>query len=79
MSFRALSADAEPAILVALSNDVREIEQAIRTLPRHDVEQLRAWIEDFLEDELELTDEFKASIERGKQDIASGNVRVREP
>ncbi len=79
MSFRALSADAEPAILVALSNDVQEIEQAIRTLPRHDVEQLRAWIEDFLEDELELTDEFKASIERGKQDIASGNVRVREP
>ncbi|MBA3883319.1 MAG: hypothetical protein H0X73_11540 [Chthoniobacterales bacterium] len=74
-----MSADAEPAILVALSNDVQEIEQAIRTLPRHDVEQLRAWIEDFLEDELELTDEFKASIERGKQDIASGNVRVREP
>ena len=62
-----------------MSNDVQEIEQAIRTLPRHDVEQLREWIEDFLEDQLELTDEFKASIARGKQDIADGNVRVREP
>ncbi len=62
-----------------MSNDVQEIEQAIRTLPRRDIEQLREWIEDFLEDELELTDEFKASIERGKQDIADGKVRVREP
>ena len=62
-----------------MSNDVHEIEQAIRTLPRRDIEQLRQWIEDFLEDELDLTDEFKVSIERGKQDIAEGNVRVREP
>jgi hypothetical protein len=62
-----------------MSNDVQAIEQAIRTLPRRDIEHLRAWIEDYLEDELELTDDFKASIERGKQDIAEGNVRVREP
>lgn len=55
------------------------MQRAIRTLPRHDIEQLREWIEDFLEDELELTDEFKASIERGQEDIAQGNVRVREP
>jgi hypothetical protein len=79
LQFLALSRQAQAAILVAMSNDVHEIEQAIRTLPRGDVEQLRAWIEDFLEDQLELTDEFKASIERGKQDIADGKVRVREP
>ena len=62
-----------------MSNDVHEIEQAIRTLPRREIEQLREWIEDLLEDQLELTDEFKASIERGKHDVADGNTRVREP
>jgi len=61
-----------------MGNDVQEIERAIRTLPRREVEQLREWIENFLEDQLELTDEFTASIERGKNDIAEGNLRVRE-
>lgn len=61
-----------------MNSDVQEIEQAIRTLPRRDVEQLREWIENFLEDQLDLTDEFTASIDRGKRDIAKGNVRVRE-
>ena len=60
-----------------MSNDVQDIEQAIRTLPRHDIEQLREWIENFLEDELELTDEFKASIERGKQDSSRKHPRAR--
>jgi hypothetical protein len=32
-----------------------------------------------LEDQLEFTDEFVASIERGKKDIAEGNVRIRNP
>jgi hypothetical protein len=62
-----------------MSNDVQEIEQAIRTLPRREVEQLREWIENFLEDQFEFTDEFAASIDRGKKDIAAGNVRVRNP
>ena len=61
-----------------MSSDVQEIEQAIRTLPRRDVEQLREWIENFLEDQLDLTNDFTASIDRGKKDIAEGNVRVRE-
>ncbi len=61
-----------------MSSDVQEIEQAIRTLPRREVEQLREWIESFLKGQLELTDEFASSINRGKKDIAEGNVRVRE-
>jgi len=32
-----------------------------------------------LEDELELTDEFKAKIERGEQDIRESRVRVHKP
>jgi hypothetical protein len=61
-----------------MSGNVQEIEQAIRTLPRREVEQLREWIENFLEGQCEFTDEFTASIDRGKKDIAEGNVRVRE-
>jgi hypothetical protein len=61
-----------------MSSDVQEIERAIRSLPRSEVQQLREWIENFLEDQLELTDDFKASIERGKNDIAEGKMRVRQ-
>jgi hypothetical protein len=50
-----------------VSSDVQEIEQVIRSLPRPKVEQLREWIENFLEDQFELTDEFNASIERGNE------------
>jgi len=56
---------------------VKEIESAIQKLAPNEVKELLNWIEDYHEDELEMTDEFKASIERGKQDIAAGRTRVR--
>ena len=62
-----------------MSRTVLELAQAIRALPRGDVEELREWIEDYLEDQLELTNEFAASIDRGKKDIAEGKVRIRNP
>ena len=62
-----------------MSGTVLELAQAICALPRRDVEELRECIEDYLEDQLEFTDEFAASIERGKKDIAEGNVRIRNP
>jgi hypothetical protein len=58
---------------------VQEIEQAIRRLPRTEIERLRNWIEDYLEDQLELSDEFNAKIEQGKRDIAEGKMRTRQP
>jgi hypothetical protein len=61
-----------------MSSDVQEIEQAIQTLPREEVERLREWIENYLEDQLEVTEGFAARIERGKKDIEAGNIRVRE-
>lgn len=61
-----------------MSGTVQEIEQAIQTLPRQDVERLREWIENYLEDQLEVSGEFAARIERGKKDIAEGSIRVRE-
>ena len=62
-----------------MSETVLELAHAIRALPRREVEELRQWIENYLEDQLEFTDEFAASIERGKKDIAEGNVRIRNP
>lgn len=56
---------------------VQEIERAIRSLPRTDVERLHDWLENYLEDQLELTDEFRAKIDRGKRDIAEEHVRIR--
>ena len=57
---------------------VQEIESAIRGLSRTEIESLRDWIESFLEDELELTDEFKAKVERAEREIADGKGRVRD-
>lgn len=62
-----------------MSGNVQEITEVIRALPRCEIEELREWIEDYLEDQLEFTEEFAASIERGKKDLAEGNVRVRKP
>jgi predicted transcriptional regulator len=76
----ALANPPEAAIVdLQMSGNVQEIEQAIRTLPRPEVEQLRNWIEDYLEDQLELSEEFKAKIEQGKRDIAEGHVRTHQP
>jgi hypothetical protein len=56
---------------------VKEIESAIQKLSPAELQELLDWIHNHLEDELEMTDEFKASIERGKQDIAAGRTRTR--
>ncbi len=48
-------------------------------LTPQEMEEIRDWLEDFIEDHLELSDECKTSIERGKRDIAQGRVRIRKP
>lgn len=58
---------------------VQEIESAIRKLPRSEIEKVSEWIQDLLDDQQEFTDEFKASIERGKRDITEKRTRVRKP
>ena len=58
---------------------VQEIEAAIPNLSRDEVEALRAWIEDYLEDQLELTDEVKAKLDQSRREIAEGNYTTRQP
>ena len=58
---------------------LEQIEEQVKQLTRPEQEALRDWLENVLEDELEITDEFKAKIERGEQDLREGRVRIRKP
>ncbi len=55
---------------------VADIENAISRLSLREAEDLREWLEQWIEDQREMTPEFLASIERGKADLAAGRVRV---
>ena len=46
-------------------------------LSRAEIEQVRAWIDDFLEDQLELTDEVKAKLDQSRHEIAEGRCTPR--
>lgn len=56
---------------------LKEIESAIQDLPREDVAALHEWIENYLEDKLEMTPEFHAKIARAEQEMADGKGRIR--
>jgi len=59
---------------------VEQIQQQIQKLSQEEMEQVRQWLEDFIEDQLELTDEFKAKIEQSERDRAAGKFsRIRRP
>ena len=63
----------------SIMQTLEKIEDELRQLSKAEQEALRDWLENLLEDELEFTDEFKAKIERGEQDIRAGRVRVHKP
>jgi hypothetical protein len=58
---------------------VQEIEAAIPRLSRSELEQFQAWFEDYLEAQLELTDEVKAKLDESRREIAAGNYTTRQP
>ncbi len=59
---------------------VQEIEAAIRKLTPEELAQVREWLEDFAEDQLQFTAEFQAKIERSRQAMLAGErPRVRQP
>jgi hypothetical protein len=51
---------------------VKQIESALEQLPVEELQEVRDWLDDFIEDQLELSDEFKAKILRASQEIADG-------
>jgi mRNA-degrading endonuclease RelE of RelBE toxin-antitoxin system len=58
---------------------LEQIEEQVKRLSKAEQEALRDWLENILEDELELTEEFKAKIEQGEKDIREGRVRIHKP
>ncbi len=61
-------------------SSVKEIESALARLSLNDLQAVRDWLDDFIEDQLEVSDEFKAKIQRAKQEIAGGVYsRTRKP
>ena len=58
---------------------LEKIEDAVRQLSKADQEALRDWLENLLEDRLELNEEFKAEIEAGIKSVAEGRYRIRRP
>jgi formate dehydrogenase maturation protein FdhE len=58
---------------------VQEIEAAIPRLSRAEIEEVRAWIDHFLEDQFELTDEVKAKLDQSRHEIAEGRYTTRLP
>jgi hypothetical protein len=62
-----------------MSKMLAQLEADVRKLSPGEQQELRDFLENLLEDRLELTDEFKAEIAEGQKDIAEGRVRVRRP
>ena len=58
---------------------VKEIQAAIPTLSREEIEQIRMWIDDYLEDQLELTDDVKTKLDQSRREIAAGQYTTRQP
>jgi len=73
-----LSQRAGGCILPSMST-VQEIEAAIPRLSRTELKELRAWFEEYLEDQLELSDEVKAKLDESRQEIAAGHYTTRQP
>lgn len=61
-------------------SSVKEIESALSNLSLEEKQAVRDWLDDLIEDQLEISDEFKAKIDRAKQEIAAGvHSRIRQP
>jgi hypothetical protein len=58
---------------------MQEIEAAIPRLSIHELEHLRSWIDDLIEDQLELTDEVKAKLDQSRREIELGQYTTRQP
>ena len=59
---------------------VEQMESELRKLSQTELRQIREWLDDFIEDELEFAPEFEQSIRQAERDMADRkSARVREP
>jgi hypothetical protein len=59
---------------------VEEVESELRKLSQSELRQIREWLDDIIEDEMEFTPEFEHAVQQAERDMADGkSARVREP
>ena len=59
---------------------VDQMEAELRKLSQAELRQIREWLDDIIEDELEFTPEFEEAIRQAERDKSEGKIaRVREP
>jgi len=59
---------------------VEQMESELRKLSQAELRQIRGWLDDLIEDDLEFTPEFERSIQQAERDMADKkSARVREP
>ena len=58
---------------------VNEIQAAIPKLSREQIEEIREWIDDYLEEKFELTEEVKAKLDQSRREVAAGQYTTRQP
>ena len=59
---------------------VAQIEAELGTLSQAELREVREWLDDLIEDELEFTPEFESAIRQSEREMAAGlRPRVRQP
>jgi hypothetical protein len=58
---------------------VQEIQAAIPKLSAKELADLKQWLDEFFEDQLELADEVKAKLDQSRAEIAASQYRTRQP
>jgi len=59
---------------------IEQMEAELRKLSQTELRQIRALLDDRIEDELEFTPEFERAIQQSQRDMDEGRAaRVREP
>ena len=63
-----------------LMSKVEQVESELRKLSQAELREIREWLDDVIEDELEFTPEFEHAVQQAERDMAGGkSARVREP
>ena len=65
---------AEPSIICVPVNTIQEIESALTRLSPSDLVSIRDFLDDLIEDELELSDKFKEKVDRAEEQISRGEI-----
>jgi len=58
---------------------VQEIQAAIPKLSPQELADLKQWLDEFCEDQLELAEEVKAKLDQSRAEIEAGQYRTRQP